>query len=40
MNQQVLEIFASHIAYKDKAIDEAIRQFLATFRLPGEGDQI
>ena len=40
MNQQVLMIYASRFDYKDEPIDEAIRKFLATFRLPGEGDQI
>ena len=40
MNQQVLTIYASRFDYKDEPIDEAIRKFLATFRLPGEGDQI
>lgn len=38
MNQQVLELFAAQFDYKDEPIDEAIRKFLATFRLPGEGD--
>ena len=40
MNQQVLEIYASRFEYKGEPIDDAIRKFLATFRLPGEGDQI
>ena len=40
MNQKVLELYATKFQYKDRAIDEALRTFLATFRLPGEGDQI
>jgi len=40
MNQRVLEIFSSQFDYQNTPIDEAIRMFLATFRLPGEGDQI
>jgi len=39
-NQRVLEIFSSQFDYKNTPIDESIRKFLATFRLPGEGDQI
>lgn len=36
----MLEIYAGRLQYRGEPIDEAIRKFLATFRLPGEGDQI
>ena len=38
MNQKVLQLYASRFQYKGLPIDEALRIFLATFRLPGEGD--
>ena len=33
-------MYANAFKYTNEPIDYAIRKFLATFRLPGEGDQI
>ena len=40
LNQAVLKQFASLFKYDGSSIDEALRKYLAEFRLPGEGDQI
>ncbi|KNC51553.1 uncharacterized protein AMSG_07453 [Thecamonas trahens ATCC 50062] len=39
-NRQVLDAFASSFSFDDLRLDEAMRAFLATFRLPGEAQKI
>lgn len=39
-NQEIRECFIESFDFSNKRIDEALREFLCSFRLPGEGQQI
>lgn len=39
-NKEILDAFVSTFAFEDRRIDEAIREFLGAFRLPGEAQLI